>query len=364
MSANIKNITFVQIFDGMRFLLGLIASFLIIALFGCSTDFDINAQKKDITVVYGLLSQNDSTQYVKVSKAFLGDISAYEMAQDQSFSSYGDDIDVKVFETTNGNVSRTFYLQKKMLSDLNLVKDSGIFYFPDQEVYFFKPNPLLNVVSTYKIVIKNNKTQQESTSTTGLVNTFSIQLPAYPPATPPNPFPFFGLVNQNDDYDTYDVKWKSAKNGRVYQPYFRFHYREVDKTTLVSTDKIVDWYLGSVKSTDLNGGELLQTNYKSDGFFKHLQAVIPINYNVDRIIGNLEFNIAVGGDDLSVYIDLNKPSSSIIEERPAYTNIAPADISVGIFSCRYTKKMIYNLNPATTTKLISGEYTVNLGFKQ
>lgn len=37
----------------------------------CETDFDINADWKDITVVYGALNQNDSIHYIRIQKLFL-----------------------------------------------------------------------------------------------------------------------------------------------------------------------------------------------------------------------------------------------------------------------------------------------------
>ena len=82
---------------------------------GCTTKFDINATPQDITVVYGLLNQSDSTQYVKITKAFLGESSAYEMAQDPSLSSYGNDLTVTLTEMYDGNTMRTITLQRNVL---------------------------------------------------------------------------------------------------------------------------------------------------------------------------------------------------------------------------------------------------------
>ena len=64
-------------------------------------------------------------------------------------------------------------------------------------------------------------------------------------------------------------------------------------------------------------------------------------------------------DELSTYIDLNRPSNSIIQERPAYTNISNG---IGIFSCRHTKKYSYNLASYSIDSLLHSKYTGNLGF--
>ena len=56
--------------------------------YGCSTDFDVNAEWRDVTVIYGLLDQADSVHYIKVTKAFLGAGDAYHMAAVKDSSHY------------------------------------------------------------------------------------------------------------------------------------------------------------------------------------------------------------------------------------------------------------------------------------
>lgn len=355
MSATVKLLPLLK-FLSMRYLLGICLFLLLISVYSCKTDFDINAEKKDITVVYGLLDQGVDTQYVKITKAFLGDVSAYEMAKDSSLSSYGDDIIVTVSETTNGITGRTFSLQKTWVND----KDQGVFYAPYQEVYYFVPVPALSSLSTYKIEIKNKISGKKSTATTGLVKeTFSI-------TNPPPGSPAIGFVNQAGEYGEYTADWKSAKNGRIYYPYFRFYFTEVNKAdTNIKVVKYVDWHLGSTKSSMLDGGEKMSMTYQSESFYKTIQSSVAINPDVDRIIGNIDFIISVGGDELSIYMDLNEPSSSIVQERPSFTNITTNDGTpcVGIFSCRYSKKFSSKLSAPSVDKLIHGEYTSQLGFK-
>ena len=50
----------------------------------CETDFDVNAEWEETTVVFGLLDASegkDQLQKIKISKAFLGNMDAYQMAQ-------------------------------------------------------------------------------------------------------------------------------------------------------------------------------------------------------------------------------------------------------------------------------------------
>jgi len=115
-----------------------------------------------------------------------------------------------------------------------------------------------------------------------------------------------------------------------------------------------------MKADKLDGGESMVTNFNSEDFYRNIAAKVPVDNNVVRLIGMVDFIISAGGDELSIYIDLNKPSTSIVQERPVYTNIANG---LGIFSCRYTKKYSYNLSAFSFYKLMHSEYTSNLNFE-
>jgi len=319
--------------------------------YSCSTDFDINAEKKDITIVYGLLDQTQSVQYVKITKAFLGEGNAIEMAADPALSSYGNDLEVTITQISNGNEVNLFTLEKTTVSD----KDSGMFYYPAQDVYKFTPGTPLAPADSFRLKIKNIYTGNVVTGATNLIHDFVIVKPSYNPD-----YPQLGFVSPTMAYNTLDAEWRSGKNGRIYEPWFRFHYKEVNLTTHDTTDKFVDWHLATVKSEKLTGGEPLITTYNSEDFYRNVAAKVPVDNNVVRLIGMIDFVISAGGDELSIYIDLNKPSSSIIQERPLYTNIGNG---LGIFSSRYTKQLSYNLTSFSKDKLIHGEHTSQLGFQ-
>ena len=46
----------------------------------CETDFDVNAEWDDVTIVYGLLDPNNEIQLIKINKAYLGAGDAIQMA--------------------------------------------------------------------------------------------------------------------------------------------------------------------------------------------------------------------------------------------------------------------------------------------
>ncbi len=321
----------------------------VLLLASCETDFEINAPGSDITVVFGLLDQNDSIHKIKINKAFLGEEDAIVMAQDPVNSDYGDILTVQVEEYLNGNLSRTFQCTRTEITD----KEEGLFYYPNQYIYVFTAD--LKTDAIYRLVITNNETSKVVEAETGLVGDFSVEKPYYNPSNP-----VLNLVGNNGLYVEAEAKWKSAVNGRLYEPVFRFNYREVDQATSDTTDKHIDWRLTSVKSQNLNGGEIMINLYNSESFYRYLEANIPVDYSKTRLIGKVDFIISVGGDELTTYIDLNGPSSSIIQERPAYTNVSNG---IGIFSCRRTIRKTFSLSFYSVDKLINGEYTNQLNFQ-
>ena len=113
----------------------------------CSTDFEINAPYKETIVVYGLLNTLDTAQFIRISKAYLGEGNALVMAQEPDSINYADILDVKMerWQSENGPVLETFSLQR---TD-TIPKDEGIFAAPYQ-VYYRTNHPISDDGSLYQ----------------------------------------------------------------------------------------------------------------------------------------------------------------------------------------------------------------------
>src|ERR1051326_3021782 len=98
-------------------------SVLIVGCFsGCKNTLDVNDKWKEVPVIFGLLDQSDSVQYVKIGKAFLGDASAYVMASNYDTVNYIHALDVKINEISNNTIINTFTL----VPDSSIAKPNGI----------------------------------------------------------------------------------------------------------------------------------------------------------------------------------------------------------------------------------------------
>lgn len=312
-------------------------------MISCNKDLNVNADWKDITVVYGLLDQHTDTTFVKITKAFLGPGDAMQFAQIPDSSYYPDKLEVLLEEYDGNNLRDSFSLDTITIHN----KEAGdsIFFYPDQLMYY--TTAPLNQDYIYRLKIKNRRTGKEITAETGLVHNFSIDRPQIIASFPPG--------------QTFEVKWEPAKNGKRYQLVIRFLYYESLKTdpqNLVL--KSVDWTVfNNIKSTE---NQILPFDYyfPGDAFYAVIGSRIPVNPDVTRSAYRALFLFSVAADDMATYMDVTEPSLSLIQEKPSFTNITNG---IGLFSSRFVKATdSLALSSITLNELKVNSHTKDLGF--
>ena len=99
----------------------------------CETDFEINASWKNVAIVYGLLDQSETVQYIRINKAFLGDEDAYVMASISDSINYDpSNLEVKIEKISASG----YVLDVKVLTDTIMLKDTGDFAFDENIITF------------------------------------------------------------------------------------------------------------------------------------------------------------------------------------------------------------------------------------
>ena len=337
----------------------LLFAFLSMLLFACTTEFDSTANYKDITVVYGLLDQTDSITYLKINKAFLGDGDVMIMAKEEDSSSYGPNLDVKVEDWFNNVRIKTFIFDTTTIFN----KDTGLFYAPKQLLYKALTKGELNKDHTYKLFITNTKSGKQILSQTNLVSQLLITKP--------------GSAQKFIDFTSEvpgTVEWKSSKNGKKHQLMIRFNYKEISKSGGTDTAyHYIDWLFAPLSSMSVIGNEPMGLQYVNSYFFDLLSQKIPIDNSVNRYVGKkgysavdfgaVEFVFSVAADEFSTYLDVSAPSTSVVQEKPDFTNITNGsgvvtDDATGIFSARYHQTRAFKFNELSSDKL----KTINRGF--
>jgi hypothetical protein len=324
--------------------LTLLLPVILIALFSCTQKLDVNADWKDITVVYGLIDQKDTLHYVKVTKAFLGPGDALQFAMIEDSSEYQQPLEVYLEEYNGSNLQRTIPLHDTVIVN----KDSGIFYFPSQKVYV--TGAQLQTSLRYHLVIKNTVTQKVVEGNAVTISDFDIDKPMS-----------VGKVSFQSGKTT-EVKWYSAKGGKRYQVNIRIRYAEatigVPNSTVI---KSLDWLaLSDIKSISEKGNQTMDYFISGDAFFMYMGAHIPVDPTVTRALRDCDFIFTVGNDDLSTYMDVTEPSMTIIQEKPAFTNIING---IGLFAARGIKSVdSLRFSDFTIDEMKTNQYTKNLGF--
>ncbi len=340
-----------------------IAFLLLVTLFtvpffqSCETDFDVTAPWQDITVVYGLISQNDSVHYIKINKAFLGEGNALEYAQNADSSSYGNNLEVVLIEMSKGNELRRFNFDTTSVYN----KEPGLFYAPRQIIYksaFKVPADYSSKELIYNLEIRNKLTGKIITASTPLVYDFTVKTPR----------PGLPSINFATESTGSRIEWTSAKNGKRYDVVIRFWFDEVRGASRDTSARYIDWNISSVKSATLQGGEDMEMLYVPSNFFGVCKNLIPYkegsviseNEVFSRLVNRIEFLFSVAGNELNTYTEVNEPSSGLVQEKPEYTNIVNG---IGLFSCRFTRSneftdsngevKVIKINPVTEERLIS-----------
>jgi hypothetical protein len=315
----------------------------------CETDFDVVADWKEITVVYGLLNPVDSVHYIRVNKAFLGEGDAMTMASVADSVNFQEDLEVTLQRSRKG----TLLSSHTLIKDTSVPKDPGLFAYPGQTLYRTQPGVKVFTDSDYVLNIKNTKSGNMISSVTPVVDSISVISPLSSEFfavsfTEPNPFP---------------VKWVSAKDGRLYNVVIRFNYREVKKNDPSQIEnKSLVWNFPNKKSPTLAGSENMEILIEGSEFFKFLGQSISVDPSVDRLSGRLDFLFTIGADALDTYIEANKPALGLVQEKPQFSNVTGG---IGLFSSRITQGVLNKrLTTATIDEIACGLFTRHLGFKR
>ena len=314
-------------------------------LFSCETDFDVNANWKDVTIVYGLIDPNNDDQLIKINKAYLGQGDAIQMASISDSTNYDpSNLIVKIHRVREQVFNTYDTLSTVVLTDTVLDKDDGLFSTDDNIIYTFKkPSSFYNTNSIYVLEILNLSSGQKVTSETEIINSFSFESL--------NPSFEWGLYNgelaDSLRFRTKNIEWQNSNNGVIYQLDILINYLESGIVKSLSwSQPIVEYSSGN-----------MSLKIKGDQFFQFLEN--NLDNNTTKQFLNLDLVMTIGAQDLKTYIDVNQPFSGIVQERPVFSNI---DNGVGLFSSRYTYDDIKGIELTNSTL----NYMINdldLGFE-
>ena len=299
--------------------ISLILSAFAVLFTACETDFDVNAKWEETTVVYGLLDASTDTQYVRINKAFLGEMDALQMAQySDSINFNPNDLEVKLHkleEYSNDTLS-------SITLDTTLIdKEDGLFATDNNIIYrAVTPTGFLTNNNRYAITIKNLNSGNKVSANTEVISDFSFKNfnSAYK----------FGFYNPNladsSKFLSKTIEWDKSENGAIYQLDIKFNYLENGVTKTLVWSQPLATFSGSSMEAKIEGVK----------FFNFLSQNLTNDNTVVRQFLDLDLVMTVATENLNTYIKVNEPITGIVQQSPEFTNI---NNGIGIF---YSTKMV------------------------
>ncbi|MFM2136446.1 MAG: hypothetical protein RL021_1846 [Bacteroidota bacterium] len=327
--------------------------FVLFLLHGCSEDFDISGPYQETMAVYGLINADRSApnQYIRVSKAFLGEGNVYLMAQQPDSIYYANILQVTMERILNNQVVEAFPLTRID----TIPKDSGTFSYPGQVIYVMDRPVDDSTGAVYRLRVKNTQTGQEATSVTNIIPRITVDVPSSSAADFATRLPI-----------TY--RFLPPSYATIFDMEIIFRYREVN--TLGST-----FYREiAIPFTEKNLGSSALTpisfQYYRPDFFSAIGPQVTLLSGSEQIsyrrcdslpsgLKPVEYRFFCGTEDLKTYYELTRPSESIAQERPLFTTVQNG---VGLFTSRLTHSEFRSFNGNTMAAFDTSVFTRDLHF--
>ena len=289
------------------------------ALAACTTDVDVNAPFKERAVIYAVLDASQPTQVVRVQRSFLPiqekDVT---VAAGEKDSTYFDPeaVTVALF-SVNSSGKETFITNLK--DTATSVKDTGIFYAPDQVLFKTPPGKgTLNNALNYRIRV-SKKAQGDTTvayANTDLVAPIDPATLLFPTRDSR------GTIQFRATRQTVTIRPAPARVVR-FQINILLPVQEKldDSSTRVTT---VRWAFAQDQGISANE---LRKEYLTPADSTALQDVLLRSLNtsdtrvVRRTLLPLTIEIVTVNQTISNYVDANNNYSVLTQTKPYYSNV-------------------------------------------
>jgi hypothetical protein len=328
----------------------------LILMLSCQDDMNINADWESIPVIYCLLNQNETIHYVKVNKAFLGEASAAEMAQ-VSDSLFYDYVEVWIDEVTRTNGNDVINRKLEFVAVDNIDKPEGYFANDRNTLYAYEGE--LSTEYVYLLNVNIPSANITCKSEVELVDGATITKPVlnHP------------IILTNWSNGSVEMKYRTGNNGSIYQMVFDFYYIEVDESTGDTTRNIDPIRIEMSKDDNDSEGVEVKKEFTVEQFYQLIKDNIPVKEGVKRLVRypeSVKFTLYVADENFKIYSEVSEPSSSIVQEKPFFTNIDVVNnddgLAVGLFAARFNYTVINKMTAPSLDSLSRGVFTKDLNF--
>lgn len=327
----------------------LVFPFALLSLFSCNNELDINADYKEIAVVYSLLDPKLDTQWVRIERGYLGNKPA-SASFDEPDSLFYENVTAELIEfDENGNELRVALVRDDTARQRN---SNGPFTQNEFRMYRTDGTFRLNTFNTYNLQVETggerptihviddiNIIRATTSSPSGQADLLDIRKPLQTASQVVPPL-FLGVI-----------EWEDNTGFRA-EVEVSFHYTEFNPTTKVKTRKSFVRNLGTTTDNSVD--------YRFSQLYENISNNIQPDPSVIRFFDKMTIQVAVIGREIDTYARLNIPTTGIIQSRPEYTNLENA---IGVFSSRTSARQdSVVISETVKTQLILDQLVCDLRF--
>ncbi len=335
---------------------------LVLLLSMCKNDLKLNAPYKEFPSIFAVLNPQAKLQMIRINKVFLGEGDANQMAKVADSINYPAGELIVTLKHFNNNIIET-----NVFHDSVVIALEGKFN-PIQRIYVCSDK--LATYGTYTLTVINKKTGNsfsarasslDSVRPSGFIPLTSPYYP-YNPGTAPNEY--IDYSNQNL---TYDIKFRPFPNeAKLFQPSIRLHF--YDSIFTGNTYRYVDYNFNNLALKDVaTSGPfygMLKTDFKGFDIFSTVGSALS-KMSLPDVIGRkmykIQYLIYSTSQDYIDYIEYSKPSLSLGQNKPLYTNFDNA-AAIGIFTFRSRFSITKELSSSFINEFASNPYTCRYQF--
>lgn len=293
----------------------LIAITCLLVFSSCDDDFETTADFKDIPIVFGLLSLQDTAHYIRVERAFLAKgESAIDVAKIAD-SIYYDNLTVILEKVDSGE---QYFLEE---IDGNLdgyEREEGPFAEEPNILYKIKAEDIvLEAGEEVKLIIIRDEDLPEVTSVAEVVGEVRIFAP--------NPQSRFRITENS----TNRISWAGNPQTFFYDVDMYITIREINLSEGIDTLKEFRWKMDRRITNE-------RLNFVGIEFLSFIAGLnLEKSNSINRQITNLRIVVLAGGEAMQEAVNLTLANSGITstQEVPIFSNIEGGR---GIFSSRAT----------------------------
>jgi hypothetical protein len=324
------------------------ACFFILFNAACNDKLDLIEGNKEVPVVYGFLSLNDTATYIRVERSFIDAIKPAAEVAKIADSLYYKNMSVTLVRVAN---NEKFVLTRVDGNTEGYKRDTGFFAQSPNYLYKAKNATLsMRADEQWRIVLQRiSDTKILAQATTKVVGDYNI----FAPQTGATLF----LTYDN----TFNVSVETVElTAKFYDVKIIVNYDELIGTT--RTPKKAEWLL-TQGTPRIGVTQQIFFRRNAKEFYTFLSTNIPVNGSATRFFKDFDIEVTAGGQELIDFQNVGIANIGITGSQsiPNYTNI---ENGLGIFTSR-NKTVLrgVKLNDQSLDLLKTGEVTKSLNFR-